>query len=193
MGVKRPDTHVADELLLARLKQGDNTAFDQLYERYWRQVYSAALKRLQDADLAKDATQDVFLKLWLNREQQQIERLEAYLHTAIKNKVLHVMEKEQRYTPLPELLVLLRTNKEYADAELLERELLKTYESLIQSLTPSQQQIFRMHFQNDMSTAEIAEKLSISRKTVQNQLGKAVAIVRSSLEISAIIILACLK
>ena len=54
----------------------------------------------------------------------------------------------------------------------LRKEFMIKYENLINTLTASQQQIFRMRYQQELSTAEIAEKLNISRKTVQNQLGK---------------------
>lgn len=159
-----------DQLLLQQLQSNDAAAFDALYDRYWKLVYSAAYKRLKDENYAKDITQDIFLQLWQRRHQLTITHLPAYLYTAVRNNVLKWMEKTQRITPVPELLE--QTANEGADAALLRKEFMIKYENLINTLTASQQQIFRMRYQQELSTAEIAEKLNISRKTVQNQLGK---------------------
>lgn len=175
------DDKVQDKLLLLKLKEGNTDAFDALYEKYWNGIYSAAFKRLQDPDQAKDITQEVFLQLWLKREENTIDNLPAYLFTATKNKVLNWMEKERKFTPVPELFLHLKTSRDQTDADLLRKEFMSAYEALINTLTQSQQQIFRMRYQQDMSTTEIAEQLAISRKTVQNQLGKAVAQLRASL------------
>ncbi len=66
---------------------------------------------------------------------------------------------------------------------------MKVYEALIKTLTPSQQEIFRMRYQQDMTTAQIAEQLNISRKTVQNQLGKSIIHLRESLLVALVFLL----
>jgi RNA polymerase sigma-70 factor (ECF subfamily) len=180
---------VQDKLLLLKLKEGCTDAFDTLYEKYWKQIYNAAFKRLQDPAQAKDITQDVFLQLWLKRQENNIDNLPAYLFTATKNKVFNWMEKERRFTPVPELLLQLKISRDQTDAELLRKEFMQAYEALIDTLTQSQQQIFRMRYQQDLSTSEIAELLDISRKTVQNQLGKAVAQLRASLLLVSFVLL----
>jgi RNA polymerase sigma-70 factor (family 1) len=183
------DDKVHDKLLLLKLKDGSTEAFDALYEKYWKGIYAAAFKRLQDPAQAEDITQDVFLQLWLKREENNIDNLPAYLFTATKNKVFNWMEKERRFIPVPELLLQLKTSCDQTDAEVLRKEFMKAYEELISTLTQSQQQIFRMRYQQDLSTSEIAERLDISRKTVQNQLGKAVAQLRASLLLISLVIL----
>jgi len=183
------EDRVEDKLLLLKLKEGNEQAFDALYEKYWQELYAAAFKRLDDPDQAKDITQDVFLQLWLKREEGHIENLPAYLFTAVKNKVFNWLEKERKYTPVSELLLLLETSHDPADARLLKNEFIKTYEALINTLTLSQQQIFRLRYQEEFSTSEIAEKLDISRKTVQNQLGKAVAQLRASLVVISLLMI----
>ena len=189
MFLRDEEDRVEDKLLLLRLKEGSELAFDALYEKYWRGLYATAFKRLDDPDQAKDITQDVFLQLWLKREEAHIENLPAYLFTAVKNKVFNWLEKESKYTPVPELLLLLETSHDTADARLLKAEFIKTYEALINTLTLSQQKIFRLRYQEELSTSEIAAQLDISRKTVQNQLGKAVAQLRASLVMVALLVI----
>ena len=169
----------SDKLLLQQLQNDDTTAFDALYDKYWGLVYAAAYKRLSDANYAKDITQDIFLQIWNRRHELHIENLTAYLYTSVRNNVLKWMEKEQRITPISDLME--QSAKDRADASVLRKEFMRKYENLINSLTPSQQQIFRMRYQQELSTAEIAEKLNISRKTVQNQLGKSAANLRELL------------
>lgn len=169
----------SDKLLLQQLQNDDTTAFDALYDKYWGLVYTAAYKRLRDANYAKDITQDIFLQLWNRRHELHIENLTAYLYTSVRNNVLKWMEKEQRITPISDLME--QSAKDRADASVLRKEFMRKYENLINTLTPSQQQIFRMRYQQELSTAEIAEKLNISRKTVQNQLGKSAANLRELL------------
>ncbi len=93
-----------DQLLLQQLQNSDVAAFDALYDKYWKLVYSAAYKRLKDENYAKDITQDIFLQLWHRRHELKIEHLPAYLYTSVRNNVLKWMEKTQRITPVPELL-----------------------------------------------------------------------------------------
>ena len=183
------DAGSEDKLLLLKLKEGSSEAFDVLYEKHWQSIYSTAFKRLQNPDLAKDMTQDVFLQLWLKREESNIQNLPAYLHTSVRNMVFNWMERERKYIPVPDLLLQLKVSMDETDSAILLKEFMKAYEALILTLTPSQQVIFRMRYQQDLSTAEIAEQLDISRKTVQNQLNKAVTRLRDSLTLISILLL----
>ncbi|MES2446571.1 MAG: RNA polymerase sigma-70 factor [Bacteroidota bacterium] len=180
---KSKDNKAEDDLLLQQIKANSMLAFDALYDKYWEQVYSAAYKRLKDADYAKDITQDIFLQIWQKREEINIDHFAPYLFTAVRNNVFKWMQKEQRFTPIPDLLAHLSATKDNADAEVLRKEFMLKYEALIETLTPAQQEIFRMRFHEDLSTKEIAEKLNITRKTVQNQLGKSVNQLRGSLDL----------
>jgi RNA polymerase sigma-70 factor (ECF subfamily) len=189
MLLNKHDDGGSDRLLLLKLREGNTEAFDALYEKHWQSTYASAFKRLQDADQAKDITQEIFLQLWLKREENEIDNLRAYLFTAVKNKVLNWIERQRRFTPVADLLLELKTSLDQTDAEVLKKEFMSAYEVLLNSLTASQQQIFRMRYQQDLSTIEIAEQLEISRKTVQNQLGKAVAQIRSSLTLLSLLLL----
>lgn len=172
-----------DQYLLDLMKEDDESAFHLLYDKYWEQAYNAAYKRLKDADYAKDITQDIFLQFWSRRHELQLVSVPAYLYTAIRNNVFKWMEKEQRFTAIPDLLDLLVYERDQADVELLRKEFMQKYEALVNSLPAAQQTIFKLRFHEDLSTKEIAEKLDISRKTVQNQLGKSVNQLRDSLQL----------
>jgi RNA polymerase sigma-70 factor (ECF subfamily) len=182
-------TNPDDPQLLEEMSSGSTIAFDAIYGKYWALVYTAAYKRLQDESAAKDITQDIFLQLWLRRQELSIGNLKAYLLTATRNNVLKRMEKYNRLVAVPELILQLKAAQTGADAALMEKEFMRLYETMIQSLTPSQQQIFHMRFRDDLSTDQIAEQLNITRKTVQNQLGKSINQLRESMLFIAVLLL----
>jgi RNA polymerase sigma-70 factor (ECF subfamily) len=187
--IKSTAHELTDQDLLAQMKADDEAAFHLLYERYWEQVYNSAYKRLNDADYAKDITQDIFLQLWSRRKDLDIAYVPGYLYTSVRNNVFKWMEKEQRFTTIPDLLACLEQQSDQADVELLRKEFMLKYETLVNSLPAAQQTIFKLRFHEDLSTKEIAEKLDISRKTVQNQLGKSVTQLRDALDMLYIVAL----
>ncbi|WAC39478.1 RNA polymerase sigma factor [Pedobacter sp. SL55] len=187
--IKSIDHNVDDQYLLTQMKGDDESAFHLLYDRYWEQVYNAAYKRLKDADYAKDITQDIFLQLWSRRKELNIAFVPSYLYMSVRNNVFKWMEKEQRFTTIPDLLSCLEQRSDRADVELLRKEFMAKYEAMVNSLPAAQQTIFKLRFHEDLSTKEIAEKLNISRKTVQNQLGKSVGQLRDALDLLYIVAL----
>ena len=170
-----------DVLLLQQMEQGSKHAFNVLYEKYWGKAYSDAYKRLKDADQAKDIVQEVFTHIWLKKESLHINNLPAYLNVAIRNKVFKLVEKQKLIHPFFDVLEDMPATHQQADDNLLWKEFLISYEALLEALPPKRQIIFRLHFQNDLPTKDIAAKLGVSRKTVQNQLGKAIEKLKVSL------------
>ena len=170
-----------DQELLALLRQGDSSAFDAIYEKHWDKVYNQSFKKLHDPGLAKDITQDVFIYLWTHREDNHIENLPAYLFSAVRNNVFRALKKDERFIPISDLILEARAHYPETDSDLLQKEFFKTYDTLVNAMPPAQQKIFRMHYHEDLSTKEIAEMLQLSRGTVQNQLTRAVTLLRASL------------
>ncbi|GAA4806937.1 RNA polymerase sigma-70 factor [Olivibacter ginsenosidimutans] len=154
---------------------GDKSAFQALYTKYWDMVFNNAYKRLGNLNLSEDVVQEVFSQLWLRREQEQIRNLPAYLYIATRNQVYKLQRKEQIYIPITEIAEELRLQRESADAQILYKELLETYRQLIEHLPPQQREIFKLRYDENLETNEIAEQLKISPKTVRNQLGRALS------------------
>lgn len=167
-----PELH-SDGLLLLQLQQGEKSAFDILYNKYWEQAYSNAYKRLGDAEQAKDIVQEIFVSIWVNR-QNPINNLPAYLSISVRNQVFKLIAKNKNMSPYLDIFENISSNNDKADSNLLWQEFYRTYEAILLKLPPKRQQIFRLRFHDDMPTKTIADELQISRKTVQNQLGKAI-------------------
>ena len=170
-----------DTILLRQLSEGSKQAFDILYDKYWKQVFNAAYKRLNNVEQAQDIAQDVFVQLWIRGTKSPIENLPAYLFVASRNSVFKHMEKEGKYSVIPDAANQIEAPNERADAGVLHQEFLNAFNELVATLPQQQQIIFKMRFEEDLSSQEIADKLQISPKTVRNQLGKALSTLRSTL------------
>ena len=158
-----------------------HASFDRLYEKYWEYVFELAYARTNDLDLAEDITQGLFLRLWEKRESLTIANFPSYLFIAVKNGVLNWIKAEQRKYPLTDTLTALMEADTASDHAVLYRELLAMHDQLVDRFTPAQQEIYCMRFNEDLTTKEIANRLGISRKTVQNQLHLCVTKLRKAL------------
>ncbi len=171
----------SDTLLLHQVEQGSKQAFNVLFEKYWEKAYSDAYKRIKEYDAAKDIVQEIFTHIWINRETLHIENLPAYLHVAIRNRVIKFISKQKLIHPFFNILDNIPEKNSQADAQLLWKEFFKSYEALLETLPPKRQIIFRLRYQEDLSTKDISMQLGVTRKTVQNQLGKAIETLKVSL------------
>lgn len=171
----------ADEVLLQDVARGSKSAFRQLYEKYWEQMYNDAYRRLNDSYQAKDIVQEIFAYIWVKREVLHIENLAGYLKTAVRNRILNHLSKEKYTHSFFSMLDQGTVSSMHADNELLWKEFIEIYESLLCALPSKRQIIFRLRFQEGLPTKDIARELGLSRKTVQNQLNKAVEQLRVSL------------
>ncbi len=181
-----------DQILLNALRKDSEKAFNQIYVKYWELVYNDAFRRLKSPAAAKDITQDIFINLWTRRQSQDIKNLRSYLRVSVRNRVLNFFEKENRYLPFEKLLIKIK-EQEDTDFQLIKNEFMTAYKELVAKLPQKRRRIFQYHFDENLSTDQIAEKLEISRKTVQNQLGRAVTSLKTDLtHLLIIVALLCL-
>lgn len=165
-----------DKEVLIRLKKGDYAAFEELYWIYNRRLYNFVLSVLFDKSLAEDITQTCFLKIWENRKNIDEEKgFTSYLHTIAKNLVYRETErmllKNQFLAALQERQQKTdNTTQETIDAHLLQEHI----NVLIEKLPPTRKEIFIMNKLQGLSNKEIAEKLSISEKTVETQVYRSI-------------------
>jgi RNA polymerase sigma factor (sigma-70 family) len=181
-----------DSVLLTLLSEGSKPAFDILYNRYWKLVYDTAFKRLADLEKAQDVAQDVFVQLWVRGNKSVIANLPAYLLVSSRNGVYKMMEKEARLIAVPfETSAEAERPSDRADAGIVHKEFLESFNKLVDTLPTQQRLIFKMRFEEDMNSQQIADTLGISPKTVRNQLGKVLSTLRQSLLLLNILLIAC--
>lgn len=172
---------IQDSMLLTQLSEGSRAAFEALYEKYWDRVYNEAYKRIGHRDQAKDIAQEVFTSLWIRSKEIPIKNLPAWLYVVTRNNVYRMMQTQERFVPMNEILSELESYNGLPDALLIEKELLRAHAALIETLPEQQRVIFRMRYQEELSPGEIAEKLNLSPKTVRNHLGRALVKLKAAL------------
>lgn len=182
-----------DQLLLQRVREGDEESFNILYKKYWLDVYNISLRLLKNHPEAQDVTQGMFIDLWLKREELEINNIKGYMYVAVRNRILRIFEKKKYFIPF-EALIKINSDSliidESADYLTLKNEFLQAYKSLLDSLPSQRKKIFNYYFDENLSTEEIARQLSLSRKTVQNQLGRAVSFLKTNLsQLGAILLI----
>jgi RNA polymerase sigma-70 factor (ECF subfamily) len=166
-------THDTDNELLCRIADKNEAAFTELYSRYWQKLFAIAYNRLQDRESAEDAVHDVFAALWVNSQLNEIQSPANYLATAIKYTVLGkikkiIQEREHLAVVAPGEII------DTTETALHNRQVLELIRQEIEQLPEKCRLIFQYSRNGQMPVKQIAARLAISPKTVENQLGKAV-------------------
>ena len=182
----------SEELLLARLQQDDEQAFAAIYDRFAADLIAYAGARLFRLEDARDIVQDVFVKLWHNRETMQIHtRLGSYLYTATRNRVIDHIRRNAIREGYGLLLQSLGSANSPDAAQLLAaKELSSRVQQVLDALTPKVRTVYRLSREQQLSISEIAARLNVSEQTVKNQLTTALNHLRKSLVIPAAFLLA---
>ncbi|MBO9728531.1 MAG: sigma-70 family RNA polymerase sigma factor [Chitinophaga sp.] len=185
--------HANDQDLLAEISKRNGFAFDVLYNRYWKDVFNIAYKRIRNTNAAQDIAQDVFVQLWTREKSTPIDNLPAYLRIATRNGVFKQMEKGSRYGDLPDNSEDQLQGYGLTDDHVLYKEFYAAFEALTNTLPAQQKQIFNLRFQEGHNTQQIATQLGISEKTVRNQMGRALSKLRESLMILQVVVILTMK
>ncbi|TRX60618.1 RNA polymerase sigma-70 factor [Fulvivirga sp. M361] len=178
---------IPDAKLVALLAQGNRVAFNQVYDRYWKRLYGYAFNILRCPGLTEDVLQDVFLKIWENREITKITMLETYLFSATRNKAISLIRKT-KFTDFQEKLIESLSLPPKAEQQLQWHDLKKEIELATDYLPPRCKEIFHMSRFEQLSIVEISENLGISNRSVENQLSLALKHLRKYLNKSSLII-----
>ena len=169
-----------DKELYAKIKEGDETAFNKSFDSYYNQLCYFADKLLADFDLSKSIVQQVFVDLWLKREKLNVHySLKSYLYNSVRNAAINSLRHkkvESKYL----------SNHEQNDYPVFrdlmeEAELNDRINQAINELPERCRQVFTLCRFEGMKYAEIADELNISIKTVEMQMGIALKKLRHKL------------
>ncbi len=172
-----------DETLIGEIRIGKEAVFESVFRQYYAPLCRYARTLLGDADEAEEVVQSVFVTIWERRESLLITTsLKAYLYRAVHNRCLNRLSQQSnqaqhRQQAAAEL---------YAEAAsptqaLLTDELSTRLQRAIGRLPEQCRRAFEMSRFDELSYKEIAEQLGIATKTVENQIGKALRILRTEL------------
>jgi len=155
---------------MALAASGDTAAFGQLFDRYYNKVLSQVLTYQISYPAAEDATQEIFLKVWRQRERlSDVSSFRDYIFIITRNGMIDHLRKKalQISTGSEESLPVLSEDVLVPDRQLDYRETYQLILKGVDELPPQQQQVFRMSRLEGKSNGEIAEALGIAKTTVR--------------------------
>jgi len=163
--------------------------FRELYETHWHHVYAYAYNILLDQAKAEDIVQDIFINVWNRYEGLDIKEPRAYLLKAVRFQCAkHFRSRKFSHVQLDAVIDILHKHEFDFSMEETE-ELIAQIDVRADSLLPDKcRQIFKLRFHQQLSNKEIAEQLGISVSTVENQINKAIKLLRFSLNQQALMV-----
>lgn len=176
-------SNLPDSTLTALLKEGDQVAFTEIYNRHWKLIYAHVYKMLRDEDDAKDVVQEVFGNLWIKAASiKNTSNISGLLYTAARNKVFDLIEKNKvRNDYIGEIARFVADPLNEKIDSIDEKRILEILEREIEKLPPKMKQIFELSRKEDLSHREIASLLGISEQTVKKQVQNALKAIKPKL------------
>jgi RNA polymerase sigma-70 factor (ECF subfamily) len=169
--------------LLNRLKADDETALRDIFYQYHASVYQTIVRIVVESNTAEDLVQDLFFRFWEKRHQLDIQgELGPYLRRMAVNEGLGHLRKNKKYSieDIDEQFEL--STEQSSDALQLHNELQVALDKAMTQLPPKCRTVFTLSRFEGLSYREIGEQMNISIKTVENQMGKALKVMRSLLK-----------
>jgi RNA polymerase sigma-19 factor, ECF subfamily len=175
----------SDEELLARLRTGDELAFETLFRAHAAALCDFAFSYVRSREIAEEVVQDLFCWIWEQRFTLEMPHgVRPWLFTAVRNRSLNAVRNIRAGIALEERLVRetrARSAVVQPDAELAARELSVAVAAIVAMMTPRCREAFVLIREHGMSYAEAAHVMGISAKTVEIHMTRAMTILRAGL------------
>ncbi|HMI04725.1 MAG TPA: RNA polymerase sigma-70 factor [Pedobacter sp.] len=171
------------DTLLPVQQSYDDETFEHLFKAHYKELHAYAGVMLRDADMAEEIVQGMFLKFWEKRELLNIQTsIKAYLYKCVYNDSMNYLKHEKVKTKYHDFAAYTMNNEhEPASSRVELTELEIKLQKALNELPEACRTIFQMSRFEELKYREIAEQLGLSIKTVENQMGKALKILRLKL------------
>ena len=168
--------------LFHQAQSGSMSAFEILFRRYYNPLCSYAYRFTDSPDFSEELVQELFYVLWRDRAELNIERsVKSYLYEAVRNRAFHFLERrrvKERYSKMVKMEVSVSPSPE-TDVE--GRDMERRVSEILLRFPDRRRRIFCMHRFGGNKYDEIADKLSVSVKTVEAEMHKALKALRTGL------------
>lgn len=174
-----------DLFVLTKIKEGDVKAFEGIFRRYYSPLCLYAAGITGNMDVAEEIVQELFYVFWKEKEKLQVFRsIKSYLYGAVRNQALQYCEHLEVRNRYRETVLTANQYSKPSDPQdhLEYKELENLINSTLRKLPQRRLRIFRMHRFEGKKYAEIASALSLSVKTVEAEMTKALQTLRKEIE-----------
>ena len=171
---------MSDVELQKWLKQGNHLAFEVIFNRYWKRLYSYAFNIFKEELVCEDIVQELFISIWKNSETSTILNLESYLFRAVKYRIanhIRTLKFTQEHIDVLELIATTDSTVDDVDYKDFEKGIM----SQVNELSPKCREVFMMSRFEDYSNNEIAAKLNLSVHTVEKHISNALKTLRTTI------------
>jgi RNA polymerase sigma-70 factor (ECF subfamily) len=174
----------SDEENYRAIKEGNQIAFEMIFKTYYKPLCHYAHSFLNDKNEAEEVVQTTFIKIWEKKNELSVQSsLKAYLYSMVRNGCLNVIKHEK----VKQLHAKWHVQETERSRDLVEEKVLSNdLESKIylamKALPEQCRLVFQLSRFEELKYQEIADQLQISVKTVENQMGKALKIMRTQLK-----------
>lgn len=169
-----------DAELLAMLGTHDQHAFATLYHRYAKDLYRYARRNVPFKEDCEEMIQDIFTSLWERREKLFISSLHHYLFSAMRNRIIRYMQHNAVKKKYADHYRLFESMYEYVMEEKSTENIRKVIEEIIAELPDRCREAFQLRLNENLSNAQIAERMNVTKKTVELYMSRAFGHIRLS-------------
>ena len=164
------------------MRSGDESAFQHVFNRHWKQLFVYTCKLISDEDQAKDILQNAFIEIWTKKDTLIVEgSIMPYLISVTKNEVMSLYRKNKVRLAGDDLLIasLQRVNR--PDEYLIANELQSAIDIELVKMPSNMRQCFQLSRYEEKSIRDIASELMLSEQTVKNNISEALRRLRNRL------------
>lgn len=172
--------NITDETLTYLIRRGIKDAFRELFERYSPRIYCFALKYLKNEQDAQELVQDVFLRIWEKREMLDSSKsIKSFLFTIAVNTIYDSIRRKNVENAFRDFA---GNNFDYHSEttwhSVIFSEMVAKVDAIVQAMPDQQRRIYMLSRQKGLTNEEISQKLNISKRTVENQLYRALVFLK---------------
>src|SRR5688572_21484380 len=180
------DLNTSDSYLIELWRTGNEKAYRALFDKYFYKLYNYTLKLIPDKSVSEEIVMDVMLAVWQKKDMLNSSlSLSAYLYRSVKNRLIDHLRKQHVPTVSLDQTAVEPPSSFVTDSRLLHKELEGLYRTSLNRLPPQKKRIFTMSREEGNSYKEIADRLKLSKNTVENHMVAALRLLKENMRIAS--------
>ena len=176
--------NTSENLLVVKIRENNKDAFKSLYDRYSKRIYYFSLRYLGSKEETEELVQSIFINIWEHRKSlDETLSVKNYIYRSAVNYITNYLKKNAirtRFIESENRKGEIQSNQTYEQIFL--HDLEKSINSVVETLPSQQQKIFRLSRYEGLTYKEIAKKLDLSVRTVENQMYRVIKVLRTILK-----------